>query len=272
MADYEVQKIELTGVPNARQLGGYIGHGGKKVKNNVLLRTGSLTGANENTIKQLETYYNLGSLIDLRMRPEREVQPDPVISGAEYYPLSVLDSLVVDEKDLEAYLKAFALADLGQRYKLLFESKIKIDTADIYSQIAFSESGIAGYTRMFEILLDNPENSAVLFHCTQGKDRTGIAAALILSALGVDRQTIIEDYLLTNVAYADTIEALREEVMRIKPEMLEFALFVESVNAAFIQPVFDTMDKEYGSALGFIQNALKVSDKGIEVLRRLYLE
>ena len=68
----------------------------------------------------------------------------------------------------------------------------------LYVNFLFSERGKSAYRALFRVLLELPEGRSVLWHCTDGKDRTGVASMLILAALGADRRTILEDYLLTN--------------------------------------------------------------------------
>ena len=79
-------------------------------------------------------------------------------------------------------------------------------TDQMYVDFLSSDTGKTGYHRFFEELLSLPDGQAILFHCSEGKDRTGCAAMLILYALGVDEKTIMEDFLLTNIYNAALIE------------------------------------------------------------------
>ena len=92
-----------------------------------------------------------------------------------------------------------------------------------------------------------------------------------MSALGVDRETIIDDYLLTNIACANLLDKIKAELSYDK-KVLDFALFLESVNIDFIKPALEKMDKEYGGAISYIKSELKLSDSDISDLRKLYLK
>ena len=157
---------------------------------------------------------------------------------------------------------------------MMFDTKKYIDPIEIYKDLVFSKEGIAGYKKYFDILLNKPDNAAVLFHCTQGKDRTGVAAMLLLTALGVDRGTVIADYLLTNVACEPILNKIRTEVPKTvnDPKVIEFALFFESVNEKLANVLFDGVEKEYGSVNGYLQKEIGITKADIERLNELYLE
>ncbi len=274
MVSYEKQRITLPGVNNARQLGGYTGADGRKVKDNVLIRTGTLFKAPGETVKLLEEIYRVCDIIDLRMDQEAQYMPDPEVSGAVYHHLSVMNDYPISEEDMETFLKIMQIKDSGERYKMIYDSGIKVDMRDIYKMIAFSESGVAGYSEFFRILLNKPEDRAVLFHCTQGKDRTGIGAVLALLALGVDRETAVSDYLLTNEACAWMLDDVREAVKRKTDDadILRCAEMFECVEREYIGAVLDKIDEEYGGAIRYISETLGVGEDGIGKLRGMYLE
>ena len=274
MISYEKQKIDLCGVSNARQLGGYTVLGGKKIKNNVILRTGALFSAPPATLDELSAKYKVGDIIDFRMGQEKAAMPEPDIKGARYHHISVLNSIPITKEDFEQYRQLLAVKDMALRYKKMYDANIDVSPAKVYKLLAFDNDGIAGYKKFFDILLNKPEDKSVLFHCTQGKDRTGMAAILLLSALGADRQTIIDDYLMTNVACKPLLDRIQSELQKAEmpKEVLDFAMFIESVDISFIEPIFDTMDKEFGSVNGYLQTALGLTSEDIIRLEEIYLE
>jgi len=139
----------------------------------------------------------------------------------------------------------------------------------------FSDKGKAGYCQLFDELLDLPDGQAILFHCTEGKDRTGCAAMLILYALGVDEDTIMEDFLLTNVYNAALIEEDRRmlEAEGISEEEMETYLpMMDQVNPAFMSAAIAWMTESFGSPLGYIIQELGVTKDEIAVLRDKFLE
>ena len=274
MRDYSTQKVELKGIPNARQLGGYTGADGRKVKMDVLLRTGSLNGAGEDTFKLLEDRYHVSDIVDFRMPQESYVQPEPEVKGAKYHHISVLNDLPATEEDLARFTELMHMPDIGQRYLEIYESPIDVKMFEVYTSVFFGDDGKKGYREFFDILLAKDDKSSVLFHCTQGKDRTGMAAMLILSALGVDKTTILNDYLMTNDARSELLNLIKTEVPKVtdNEEVLQLALYLEGVNKDFVMPLFERTDKEYGGMLGFIKEEIGLSDGEIEDLREIYLE
>ena len=156
----------------------------------------------------------------------------------------------------------------------MYDAHIDVSPAKVYKALAFSNDGIKGYKKFFDILLNKPDNAAVLFHCTQGKDRTGVAAILLLSALGADRKTVIEDYLMTNEACKPLLDSIRNDLEKanMPKEVLDLAMFIESVDISFIEPIFDVIDKEFGSVNGYLQTAIGLKAADIKRLREIYLE
>ncbi|MEM9760857.1 MAG: tyrosine-protein phosphatase, partial [Pseudomonadota bacterium] len=129
------------------------------------------------------------------------------------------------------------------------------------------------YAQMFEELLD-PENRPFLFHCQGGKDRAGIGAALILLALDVPRETIMEDYLLTNTYRVE----LSEEEIAHYAEQYDMSVdlmrgFVDqgAVPAA-MTAAFDAIETAYGSTDAYLREALGLSTDDLEALRAALLE
>jgi len=116
------------------------------------------------------------------------------------------------------------------------------------------------YREFFQILMEE-ENTPLLFHCSAGKDRTGLGAALFLSALGVNREVIYQDYLLTNECLKDKYAVLIESVPLLAP-ILEARL-------EYIQAAFDIIDSEYGGTESYLTHYL---DADLEKMRSIYLE
>ena len=259
---------------NARQLGGYTVADGKKIKNNVVFRTGALFGASPETVDELCRKYKVSDIIDFRMEQEKAAMPEPDIKGARYHSVSVLNDIPVSKEDFEVYKQLLTVKDAALKYKTMYDANIDISSSKVYKALAFGNDGIKGYKKFFEILLNKPQNAAVLFHCTQGKDRTGMAAILLLSALGADRETVIADYLMTNEACKPLLDRIRSELKKADTpkEVLDFAMFIESVDISFIEPIFETMDKEFGSVNGYLQNAIGLTVGDIKRLKEIYLE
>ena len=266
------QRIDLPGVGNARELGGYI-IGDKIVKKGVLLRTAGLSSAAPPAIDKLQNEYRLQTVIDFRMTGECQSIPDPEISGVRniHLPVIEMDDYPVQDPELTA-----KFANGGDRMEM-FELSYKAGMlgSDIYVNFLLGERGKKAYREFFRILLGHdPENGAILWHCTDGKDRTGCAAMLILSALGASRVTIIADYMLTNEYNTAQIEAVRQKTAAytMPPEKREALLFMcGAVVEKYMTNAIDTLNERYGSVEGYLREELNVGNVELEELRKKYI-
>lgn len=271
----EKQSIKLEGVGNARQLGGYAGADGKHVKDGVLLRTAALGEATEADIARLKDTYHLAETIDLRTDSELEFDPELQIDGVKGLNIHILDeeamakgieSLTPEEQEM------MVSDNMVEKLKPIM--KLGIVGDQMYVNFLSHDAGKHGYAQMFKELLALPEGKSLLFHCTQGKDRTGCAAMLILSALGVDEETIMSDYMLTNEFNAELIAKERQEMLDagVKESELDDVMIArDQVFSQTMTNVLDWLKKEYGSPMGYITKELGVTEEQIAQLRAKFL-
>jgi protein-tyrosine phosphatase len=146
-------------------------------------------------------------------------------------------------------------------------------TDELYTGVLTSQYEQQKYREFFERLLANPDG-AVLFHCTSGKDRTGEAAVLLLTALGVDRETCIKDFALSNDFYKSTIDSVIAQVKKITQDesVLNSVPGLVGVTPSFMEKFFDEAETQYGSMMGFIKQGIGLTDDEIQQLRDKYLE
>ena len=143
----------------------------------------------------------------------------------------------------------------------------------MYVEFLQGEIGKAGFKDFFRVLLETPEGSAVLWHCTNGKDRTGVAAMLLLGVLNVDEETIMEDYMLTNVFFEEEISAMRTQLSQyVKDEakLEEFLVAGKGVYAPYMQNAIDYIKENYGDISGYVKTELGLTDADIVKLQDLY--
>ena len=269
-ADVKTQSINLKSVSNARELGGYITNDGRKVKHGVLLRTAALNKISSEDLKRLTENYSLAVIADLRMTFEISPKPDPAIEGVKYVNLRVINEELF-KKELEKKL-AFE-GDAIERIKMIVESGLV--SQNMYVGFLSDEYGKKAYREFFRELIDLPPERSLLFHCSQGKDRTGCAAMLILSALGVSEEIIMEDYLLTNIFNADLIEGQRKMLLSngIKESELEkYMIVLDEVNPKLMNTLLSWLKENYGSPVGYIISELGISNDEIETLKSKFLE
>lgn len=141
-----------------------------------------------------------------------------------------------------------------------------------YRVMYTSEQGIAMFKGFFKELLD-ANGGAVLWHCVSGKDRTGNAAILLLTVLGVDRKTIIEDYMLTNDYVADEIESSYDRILSLTGSRAlanDLSLF-SGVGRDWIKESFRTIEANYGSVDNFPKKEIGLTAKDYKKLQNAYL-
>lgn len=264
------QSIPLYSIKNSRELGGYITTDGRTVKSSLLLRTAALHGISDEDIRTLTDTYHLQHIIDFRMSMEITGAEDPPINGAQYHHLNVIDLSNMSPQDTSEIdinsLDLIQVIKISEQFGMLEE--------DMYIDFLASETGRKAYADFFSILLDTDPERAVLWHCTSGKDRTGLAAMLLLSALGVDEEWINKDYLLTNEYNAQRITGTRRylKAQGYDDALIKKAVIVfDAVDERFMRNALAYLKKEYGSALGYIRDGLNISQSEIEALEEKYL-
>ena len=217
--------------------------------------------------------------------------PDPAIPGAESLLLSVLelrDTLTAmpgmleqfggsEEEALKQSAKLMAAntdprADRVALFNQMCDSGM-IDS-DIYLSFLLSERGKAAYRAFFQAVLALEDGRALLWHCTDGKDRTGCAAMLLLFALGASRETVLEDYLLTNAVNAERLDALRSQAAphRLPPDRMEMLLFMSGgVIEGYMNRTIDALIEGYGSVEGYLAREMGLDRAGLDALRSRFL-
>ena len=261
--------LDVEGLKNARQLGGYIGVDGRRVRDGLLIRTEGLDKLSEEAANALAEKYSVSYVVDFRMGYERALAADQTIPGAENEWISVYEMDMTDPENV-ALMKRISQLDSALQKSVEYAKTGKL--ASLYTEILLSERGQQGYARFFDILLE--ADGPVLWHCTHGKDRTGVAAALVLYALGVDEDTIMQDFLLTNTVYQDEIAQLEAG---LKAAGYDEALVGEAqamvgVKGEYLEAAFDAVKREYGSVEAYLRDQLGVSDEKLSRLREKYLE
>lgn len=266
------QMLGLSSVSNARQLGGYPAAGGRRVKDGVLLRSGTLYGAQPGDIDILTRSYGLKTVIDLRTEREAAQKPDPEIAGVRYFGIPLLD----EEQDAGSHA---AIVDIyrscgdnpGRAYVEMVRAGALSDT--VYTAFFDSEASLAALRRMFDVLLECGDG-AVLLHCTGGKDRAGLACVLLLSVLGAEKETILADFALTNAVLRQKTDAILSAVRAYTDDPAELAQAeaLAGISVPHMNMVFERAETECGSMLAFIQKKTGLTDAQVEALRDKYLE
>ncbi len=264
------QSVLLKSIPNARELGGYITADGKSVKRGLLLRSAKLNDISEEDKSALINNFHVQDIIDFRMKMEIAGFEDAEFDGARYHWLDVIEMPDLDKYDGE--MPDIKPRDVIQAVELIEMSGMLQD--DMYVGFLEGEKGKKAYGGFLRILLESDPERAVLWHCTGGKDRTGLASMLILSALGADKKTIMSDYLLTNKFNEKRIAGVKHALSKQgfdETFVNKAALAFEAVDERFMRTALEHLKNNYGSAVGYIKDGLKISDGEIAVLKEKYL-
>ncbi|MEM1268476.1 MAG: tyrosine-protein phosphatase [Bacteroidota bacterium] len=257
--------LPLAGAVNFRDLGGYASADGRRVRWGQVYRTGKL---DDLTDQDLDLFSELGVRMVADLRRPHEIEADP-----DRYPETGAPRTVSYDISGTASGEASTPDQAAEILRKLSAGEITLDErmADGYRDKVLKSAPL--YAQMFEELLD-PENRPFLFHCQGGKDRAGIGAALILLALDVPRETIMEDYLLTNTYRVE----LSEEEIAHYAEQYDMSVdlmrgFVDqgAVPAA-MTAAFDAIETAYGSTDAYLREALGLSTDDLEALRAALLE
>ena len=245
---------------NFRDLGGYEARDGRKIKPGLLYRSGGLYLMSE---EELESFKSLGIkfIMDLRTKQETDKEPDPVFEGIEMVQHSGLTFKGGEEIDFSPV----GMSKIGQEGIDQLNALSKY-----YKMIPFDNEAM-------RILMDKVVSHDVplLFHCATGKDRTGTAAIIILSALDIPEETVFEDFMLSNDFHRKTIDKLlKESEERIKehPVLGELIQMRAGVTENIGRSVLHEIYNRYGSIDEYFLREYGLTQDDLQNLRDFYLE
>lgn len=236
----------LHGASNFRDLGGYKGADGSRVRHGCVFRSDHLADLTPADMAALQAMH-LTHSIDFRGVAECATRPYK-IAGVTNVAMPIEPTAVRRVQDM---LASGHTPGTAETVELM---------CDTYRGFVHEQGPTFG--RFFRHLLSH--STPVVFHCTAGKDRTGLAAALLLSVLGVDRDTIMQDYLLTNRFYRRS-----PSVEEAGPAHVMDVLW--QVQPAFLQAAFDAMNRDHGGVSCYLAGPMQISADECEQLRQTLL-
>lgn len=253
-------RLPLNSLDNARDLGAMKTRDGKYILPGRLLRSGDLYHASYGDQNYLRRTYNLTKVIDFRTDGERRQRPDAVIHGAEYIPLPVLDekSVIWEENMLSFFAH--------------FQGDAEAYMLQIYEKLALDRRAQKMYGDFFRLLKHHGEGAA-LWHCGAGKDRAGVATALLLHILGVSQLDILEDYMRSEECLrGDAQAALRLLDNRGLPSRaLKNAEIMLSARESYIQHALDKILEKYKTVDKYMKKAIGLTAFDMNFLKDRYL-
>lgn len=240
------RSVLLKGASNFRDLGGYEGLDGRRLRWGKLYRSAHLSHLTPEDLAQLQ---QLGVQRSADFRGEAENQRLPYA-----WPGLTRHALLVEPTVVQ---RSQAMMDAGQS---LTEANTEALMEDTYR--SFVDTFAPRFAQFFELLLAN--DTPLVFHCTAGKDRTGWAATLLLTALGVDEAQIMDDYLLTNqlfkrpqLPFTQMSPAVQDALWRVQP--------------SYLMASVDMVRGQHGSVDRYLTEALGIDQAARKRLAELYL-
>lgn len=248
------RSLHLNGATNFRDLGGYTGFDGRPTVWRRLFRSDHLGQLQPEDIQTLQAL-GLRRVLDLRGGLERDTAPCAA-------PGLHVHSLAIEPTVFTRLREAKARHDRG-------EPGLNADLAVAMMQETYRDF-IRVNTPRFREFFDHllADTSPVVFHCTAGKDRTGVAAALLLRALGVSTEDVLQDYLLTNTLLKTAHAQGMAQASLLPPEALQV---LNRVQPDFLRASFDVINTDYGGFDTYLRDGLGLGPSRRQQLINTYL-
>lgn len=252
------RKLGMQGTPNFRDFGGYPTVGGRRVKWGFLFRSGHLSALSDQDVDLLASL-ELDLVCDFRRQEEQEGDPSR-LPGSNPPRIA---SLPIVPGSNSAFLEQIGGQVADRQAMFNFMVDINRD---------FVEAQATTYARMFREILD-VQDARFLVHCAAGKDRTGFAAAIILMALGVSRDVVMRDYMLTGQFFHpdSEMERLREKYQMEAMESDSILPMLE-VHEDYLARALLAIEQSYPSVEVYLEEALDVGAAELAELQARYLE
>jgi protein-tyrosine phosphatase len=257
----DARLLNIAGTRNFRDLGGYNTVDGRTVKSGMIYRADNLAHLGDAGQADLAAL-NLKTITDLRSDEERKQEPDDIAQSTLLaYNVLPINDQPVDIRKLSRKI-IMGRVDEGEVMALL-------DHRRFITSPAHRES----WGGWLKSLVDDA-NTPHLFHCTSGKDRTGYGAAILLLTLGVDKETVMSDFLFSNdvlAGYNDaTIARIEKKVGQ--RDSLQTIRKIMGVSRETMEATFAEMESGYGSVDGFVEQGLGIDATMRTALQDKFLE
>ena len=247
---------------NFRDLGGLDATNGKKFKSGLIFRTATFTPSTPTDFKYIEDMH-LDAVLDLRSPAEVKELPDVLPNGVEY-----IDACVFNGgrfKDMAPTKRT--------RTMMMFMSRKKVDALfnlmiELYAYMPYVKES---FSKLFKCM---DEHKSFAFHCTAGKDRTGIAAMLIELTFGRTYEQVVDQYLLSNEIRKEANDALRKQIQKIPTAQFrkDFAYYSLGVHKELIDSAYNSIFSKYATFKDFLKDVYGITDEQIKDWEDYYLE
>ena len=274
----EPVRIPLEGICNTRDLGGYKSKDGRMIKPHRLIRSGALACTTEADRQLLLAEYQLKSVVDFRTQSERNMKPDPNLTGITYIGHPILEEETMGiTREKEACGSNDMIGNVISTLRENGGTPLGY-MQNMYQNLITNPFSRRRFAEFFDILLAQ-EEGAVLWHCTAGKDRVGVATLLLLSALDIPREQIILDYIKVNEFGKEEVDGLMQRVTggmdtstKEAQETIAAIRLLFTVDRSYAESLFAIMEEECGSTEAFLEQKLGLTPEKRELLKEKYLE
>ena len=259
--------MKIKDLAYIHDLGGLKTTDGHTIKPKLLYRSSHLGEISDESVDFLADELNIHHVVDLRTKDEKNYIPEEFIKRRiNYHEIQMVPDEVnpaVTKENRIRILNELCALEGGMRKHIL----------DLYRLLLNSEMAINGYKEVFKMLLEN-ENEGYLFHCTQGKDRTGMVVYMILSALGVSRENFTKVYLSFNhrARFKRTMYFIGMNALFLSFTKAKALNDTLTARKSYLRVVFDVIDNTYGGIDNYLKNQIGLSKDDINRLRDIYLK
>lgn len=247
-------------IHNFRDISGYTNRDGKTMKKNMIFRGGAVTNLSKEECDYFENQLGIKYVLDFRDKMEADLNKDQVFGDIVYERIGALKVEVHDDNgfDIASIMKTGMNAD---SFKMIIEY-----LKEGYSKMPLDNDA---YRKLFELLLRN--DGHVYFHCTAGKDRTGVAGFLIMMALGMSEEDAICEYMKSNECLKDVNDSLAKQ-LNISDEYKEMCMPLLGVSEEFILMSIKSIKDKYESYDEFFEKEYGLDKEKRDGLVKIYCE
>ncbi len=259
------QSLGIASVPNLRDLGGYKTSDGAILARGLVYRANQLSGISPGDMEKLAGL-KLKNAYDLRTAEEREKRPDELPTGVKYVWLDVL----ADSPQTGPAMLEKLMTNPQEANAALGDGKAEAGFQNSYREFVSLPSAQREFRKLF-LALGEKNQLPALFHCTTGKDRTGWAAAALLTLLGVPKDQVVEDYLRSNDYILPAYKKVIDGFLAAGGEE-RIPLAILGVKKEYLDAAFDEMETKYGTIDKYFSEGLGIDVAQQKALRDLYLK
>lgn len=247
-------------VKNFRDISGYTNKYGETMLENKIFRGGPLDEISKEDARYMEDILGIQYILDYRDEKEASLKPNIDFPTAKIKRIGALK--VKDAKD-----EGFDFGEMmKQEITLELLQTLREYVIEGYKTMAFDNEA---YQLLFDLLLEN--NGHIYFHCSAGKDRTGVSAFLIMIALGMSEEDAIEEYMLSDKMLQPWIQKTYEE-HQMTDEVKEIVQPLLSVQRESIETTIKSIKDRYGNYDKFLLEEYGLDNHKRETLRSLYCD